>query len=84
MARPAKKTPEQWKKEILNAAKSLFVSKGYEETSISDIMNIVGGAKGMFYRCFQSKEAVMYIMYTLGNEMFFENNHLMRLRSRMI
>lgn len=71
MARPAKKTPEQWKKEILNAAKNLFVSKGYEETSVSDIMNMVGGAKGMFYRCFQSKEEVMY---TLGNQMFFENN----------
>lgn len=71
MARPVKKTPEQWKKEILDAARKLFVSKGYEETSISDIMDMVGGAKGMFYRCFQSKEEVMY---ALGNQMFFEDN----------
>ena len=71
MARPVKKTPEEWRKEILNAAQSLFISKGYEETSISDIMDTVGGAKGMFYRCFGSKEDVMY---ALGNQLFFENN----------
>ena len=71
MARPVKRTSEQWKKEILNAAQKLFISKGYEETSVSDIMAMAGGAKGMFYRCFQSKEEVMYM---LGNQMFFENN----------
>jgi len=71
MARPVKKTPDEWRKEILNAAQNLFISKGYEETSISDIMDMVGGAKGMFYRCFQSKEDVMH---ALGNQMFFENN----------
>ena len=48
MARPVKKTPDEWRKEILNAAQKLFASKGYEETSISDIMEMVGGAKGMF------------------------------------
>ena len=55
MARPVKKTPEQWKEEILSAAKKLFLSKGYEETSVSDIMEAVGGAKGMFYRFFPTK-----------------------------
>ena len=48
MARPAKKTPDQWNQEILSAAQSLFISKGYEETSIDDIMERVGGSKGMF------------------------------------
>ena len=79
MARPLKKTPEQWKTEILSAAQKLFISKGYEETSISDIMAMVGGAKGMFYRCFQSKEEVMQ---TLGNQMFFENNPFEALKGR--
>lgn len=71
MARPVKKTPEQWKKEILSAAQQLFLSKGYEETSVSDIMDLAGGAKGMFYRFFPSKEE---LMHTLGDQMFFENN----------
>lgn len=71
MARPVKKPPEQWKVEILCEAKKLFLSKGYEETSITDIMQEVGGAKGMFYRFFQSKEE---LMQALGDQMFFENN----------
>jgi AcrR family transcriptional regulator len=71
LARPVKKTPEEWRKEILNAAQHLFISKGYEETSISDIMEMAGGAKGMFYRCFGSKEDVMH---ALGKQMFFKNN----------
>lgn len=79
MARPVKKMPEQWKKEILEAAQKLFMSKGYEETSISDIMEAVGGAKGMFYRCFQSKEEVMH---TLGNQMFFSNNPFEKIKKR--
>ena len=52
MARPVKKTPDQWKEEILGASRQLFLSKGYEETSVSDIMDLAGGAKGMFYRFF--------------------------------
>ena len=79
MARPIKKTPDEWRKEILNAAKMLFASKGYEETSISDIMDMVGGAKGMFYRFFQSKEDVMH---ALGNQMFFENNPFDAIKER--
>lgn len=79
MARPVKKTPDEWRKEILNAAQKLFASKGYEETSISDIMDMVGGAKGMFYRFFQSKEEVMH---ALGNQMFFENNPFDAIKER--
>ncbi len=79
MARPVKKTPEQWKREILDAAKALFLSKGYDETSITDIMELAGGAKGMFYRFFQSKEEVMH---ALGDWMFFENNPFEAVRAR--
>lgn len=79
MARPVKKPPEQWKKEILEAAKTLFLSKGYEETAVTDIMELAGGAKGMFYRFFQSKEEVMH---ALGDRMFFENNPFVAVRGR--
>lgn len=79
MARPVKKTPEQWKEEILNAAQQLFAAKGYEETSVADIMRRAGGAKGMFYHCFQSKEDVMH---ALGNRLFFENNPFEAVRGR--
>lgn len=79
MARPVKKSPEQWKKEIMDAAQELFISRGYEETSVSDIMGRAGGAKGMFYRFFQSKEE---LMHTLGNQMFFQNNPFELIRER--
>lgn len=79
MARPVKKTPEQWKQDILNAAQSLFLTKGYETASVSDIMKLAGGAKGMFYRFFQSKEEVMH---ALGNQLFFENNPFDAIRKR--
>ena len=79
MARPVKKSPEQWKSEILNAAQELFLSKGYDNTSITDIMNLAGGAKGMFYRFFQSKEE---LMQELGNQMFFANNPFEAVKNR--
>ncbi len=79
MARPVKKQPEQWKKEILDAAKELFLTKGYEETAVADIMERAGGAKGMFYRFFQSKEEVMH---ALGDQMFLENNPFEAVRER--
>ena len=79
MARPVKKLSEQWKREILEAAKELFLSKGYEETSITDIMELAGGAKGMFYRFFESKEEVMH---ALGDQMFLANNPFEAVRGR--
>jgi AcrR family transcriptional regulator len=79
LARPVKKPPEQWEREILDAAKELFLSKGYEDTSVADIMELAGGAKGMFYRFFQSKEEVMHV---LGDRLFFENNPFETVRGR--
>lgn len=79
MARPVKKPPEQWRKAILDAAKELFLSKGYEETAVTDIMELAGGAKGLFYRFFQTKEEVLH---ALGDQMFFENNPFEAVRGR--
>lgn len=74
-----KKPPEEWKEEILKAAKILFLSKGYQETSISDIMKKADGAKGMFYRFFQSKEE---LMCQLTEGMFLQNNPFDAVRER--
>lgn len=59
MARTAKKSPQQWKEEIMRTAQALFAAKGYDETSISDIMREVGAAKGMFYHFFAAKEQLL-------------------------
>ena len=45
--------------EILVTARELFIKKGYEQTSVNDILRIVDIAKGTFYYYFDSKEEVL-------------------------
>lgn len=47
------------KEKIIEAADNLFNLKGYEETSMSDIQNEVGIARGTMYYHFPSKEAIL-------------------------
>lgn len=53
------KDSEIRKNEILDVAEELFVTKGYNKTTIIDILDRVGIAKGTFYYYFKSKEEVM-------------------------
>jgi AcrR family transcriptional regulator len=53
------KEGEVRKQEILMVARELFVTKGYEQTSVNDILKIVDIAKGTFYYYFNSKEEVL-------------------------
>jgi len=53
------KDPEERKAEILDTAERLFTTKGYIQTTILDILNEIGIAKGTFYYYFKSKEEVM-------------------------
>lgn len=79
MARPVKKPPEQWREEILRAARTLFLSKGFRETSVADIMKAAGGAKGLFYRFFQSKEEAMQ---ALCKQLFLDRDPFAAVRDR--
>ncbi|HOP09242.1 MAG TPA: TetR/AcrR family transcriptional regulator [Candidatus Methanofastidiosa archaeon] len=58
MARTVK-DPEERRNEILDAAEELFVTKGYEATSIKDIIKKIDVAHGLFYYYFSSKEDVL-------------------------
>jgi len=53
------KEHEERKKELLDTAGKLFLTKGYESTSIADIIEVVGVAKGTFYHYFKSKEELL-------------------------
>lgn len=46
---------KQKKESLLNTAFSLFTSKGFQKTSISDIVDNAGVAKGTFYLYFSDK-----------------------------
>ncbi|KUO75254.1 MAG: hypothetical protein APF77_22320 [Clostridia bacterium BRH_c25] len=46
------------KREFLDAALEIFYEKGYEKTTINDILAKVGVTKGSFYYYFKSKEDI--------------------------
>lgn len=54
------KYPEETVKLILDVSTRLFIEKGYDNTSIQDIIDNLGGlSKGAIYYHFKSKEAIL-------------------------
>lgn len=71
------KYPEETVNLILETAMKLFAEKGYEHTSIQDIINNLGGlSKGAIYHHFRSKEDILSAVTTKmskqSNKMLFE------------
>jgi AcrR family transcriptional regulator len=58
MARIVKKATER-RADIIHAARSLFLSKEYEKTTMQDVMESLGIAKGTIYHYFDSKEELL-------------------------
>jgi len=46
-------------KDIIKKAEKLFAKKGYDNTSVADIIEKVGIAKGTFYHYFKSKDELL-------------------------
>lgn len=70
------KYPEETRNLIINTAERLFIEKGYEHTSIQDIIDQLGGlSKGAIYYHFKSKEEIMDAvatkMYSPSNEQLY-------------
>ena len=66
------KYPEVTVEKILDVAQRLFLEKGYDNTTIQDIVDGLGGlTKGAIYHHFKSKEE---IIEALGDKLFFDNN----------
>lgn len=53
------KKGERRKLELLQIAYKMFISKGYENTSVDDIIREAGIAKGTYYYYFESKEQTL-------------------------
>lgn len=74
------KYPEVTVERILDVSQRLFLEKGYENTTIQDIVNELGGlTKGAVYHHFKSKEE---IMDAVGDRMFTENNPFNKVMNR--
>jgi len=67
------KQHDERRNEILDAAQALFYSQGYDQTSVQNIINAVGIAKGTFYHYFGSKTALLNEMV---ERMLHESVHL--------
>ncbi|MCI8749414.1 MAG: TetR/AcrR family transcriptional regulator [Lachnospiraceae bacterium] len=69
------KHPEETVNLILDTAFRLFMEKGYEYTSVQDIINNLGGlSKGAIYHHFKSKED---ILYAVTDRMTSESNKIL-------
>lgn len=69
------KHPEETVNLILDTAFRLFMEKGYEYTSVHDIINNLGGlSKGAIYHHFKSKED---ILYAVTDRMTSESNKIL-------
>lgn len=74
------KYPEVTVEKILDVAQRLFLEKGYDNTTIQDIVDHLDGlSKGAVYHHFKSKEE---IMDAVGDRMFFSNNPFEAVRGR--
>ena len=74
------KYPEMTVEKILDVAQRLFLEKGYDHTTIQDIVDHLEGlSKGAVYHHFKSKEE---IMDAVGDRMFSENNPFEKVRGR--
>ena len=69
------KHPEETVQLILDTAYRLFMEKGYERTSIQDIIDQLGGlSKGAIYHHFKSKED---ILIAVSDRMTAESNQML-------
>lgn len=48
---------------LLNAARMLFAEKGFESTSVQDVVTAAGVTKGAMYHYFTSKDDLLYEIY---------------------
>lgn len=53
------KAAEERRNEILDVAERLFAARGFDHTSITDIQNEIGIARGTLYYHFKSKEDIL-------------------------
>jgi Transcriptional regulator len=65
------KAPQERKIEIVNAAEKLFQVKGYDNTSISDILENLDIARGTLYYHFKSKEEILDALVEMKTQRLF-------------
>lgn len=76
--------PEETVNRILDVAMALFMEKGYDNTSIQDIIDGLGGlTKGAVYHHFKSKEDILSAALDRDNEPLYKQLRAIRDDARM-
>lgn len=73
------KYPEETEKKILDVAETLFLGNGYDQTTIQDIIDQLGGlTKGVIYHHFKSKKDIFdkVLERKYGNEVTLQLDRL--------
>ena len=67
-----RKSNPQTKSKIISAAWRLFYERGFENTSVEEIVALSGTSKGSFYHYFEGKDALLGTLSTLFDEKYQE------------
>ncbi len=67
---------DEIRQRLMNAACELFTSKGFVESTISEITSKAGVGKGTFYTYFRSKEELVEAIIDEGMEELLEDIHV--------
>ena len=69
------RNPHKTRKKILEVSKDLFLKKGFDNTSIQDIINGLGGlTKGVIYHHFESKQEILQSIIKENNQEILNYN----------
>ena len=69
------RNPEETRRKILEVSKYLFLEKGFDNTSIQDIINGLGGlTKGVIYHHFESKHEILQSIIRENNQEILNYN----------
>lgn len=67
-----RKSNNNTKRKIVDAAWKLFYEQGYEDTTIDEIVELSGTSKGSFYHYFDSKDALLSSLSYLFDQKYEE------------
>ncbi|MGO2303633.1 MAG: TetR/AcrR family transcriptional regulator [Providencia sp.] len=71
--KPRTRPAEERLDELMNSAEKLFLSKGFVNTTVSEIVLSADVAKGTFYHYFQSKNDIMDALRTRYMDWYLDN-----------
>ncbi|WP_240841417.1 TetR/AcrR family transcriptional regulator [Acidaminobacter sp. JC074] len=69
-----RKTREERRQEIFEAAKTVFVKKGFQRTTMEDIIELTDLSKGGFYYYYSSTKEILIDMMKRGNTLYMTLN----------